>query len=419
MIARVTEAVAHVLERTFLPQLARAARFFFHTAPYELKIMCTAILFAIHEFVIKVYGAIAAFISEMIFFISGRASIEASKSLFDALRLDYLIAIGVIIVSLSVLMVCILFPLIYKQLTRPRLKVFISFNRTREDIAEDLHKQLEKASAKVSRIPFLENAEHQTILANTQQFIKDCNMFICLPGSASSFVDNEVFSATTSGKPITFLISENSGTLPNTADKRYPVFRLEATIEAQYKPLIEFVSYVGADLESTRKLCRHALRDPFMQTSNALALTIGAISLVPLWAYCFARVVLRAFSVGQSVQLAHFALLVLLVSGAVISFLYSALFLRDLAKQFGARNRARLKTIAAQFNRDDWIGAIPDLCPGAKMYECLFECAPSAHHEATRRPAEQERAQQMQHTNTLSPVVKDPTLALQKFWRTI
>jgi hypothetical protein len=46
-----------------------------------------------------------------------------------------------------------------------------------------------------------------------------------------------------------------------------------------------------------------------------------------------------------------------------------------------ARKRARLKTVAAQFNRDDWIGVIPDISPGGNMYECLFETVPSAHHE--------------------------------------
>jgi hypothetical protein len=48
-------------------------------------------------------------------------------------------------------------------------------------------------------------------------------------------VEHEVLAAAAAEKPIAFLISESSGTLPNTADKRYPVFRLETTIREQAK----------------------------------------------------------------------------------------------------------------------------------------------------------------------------------------
>jgi hypothetical protein len=385
-----------------LAQISRATWLFFEGVLYWVKVMIGAVigiifsgikfvgtaLFEIYKFALPIKITKSPDVQN--------ATIEMSNSLLEALRLDYLIFTTVLAFSICFLIVSIVIPLSYKALSRRRLKVFVSFTRVRENIAEDLHKHLEKFGAAVLRIPFRENAVHQDIVLQTPQSIKKCDSFICLPGYAPSYVDHEVAAATISDKPIVFLISENSGTLPNTADKRYPVFRLEAVVQEQFKPLIEFLSYIGADLESTRKLCRYALCHPFMQISNALAVSVGVIGLISLWGYSFYRATLGrnltsdAFvMLERPVELAHLALFVLLVSAAFVSSAYSVLFVRNLARQFRARNRARLKSIAAKFNRDDWIGIVPDLCPGAKMYECLFEAAPSAHHEAERKWADQ------------------------------
>ena len=80
-------------------------------------------------------------------------------------------------------------------------------------------------------------------------------------------------------------------------------------------------------------------------------------------------------------MMGHIAVLIGLVSIAFCCFSYIALFLVNLVRQFKARMRARLQTVAAQFNRDDWIGVIPELSPGKELYEYLFDTAPSAHHE--------------------------------------
>jgi hypothetical protein len=121
--------------------------------------------------------------------------------------------------------------------------------------SETLQKQLADAGARAFRVPFQESATHQDIVSRATNGIRACDSFVCLPGQTQSYVDHEVLAATISEKPVVFLISEQSGTLPNTADKRYPVFRLESTVTWQFEPLIEFLNYVSADFRSTWKLC--------------------------------------------------------------------------------------------------------------------------------------------------------------------
>jgi hypothetical protein len=225
--------------------------------------------------------------------------------------------------------------------------------------------------------------------------IKNCDSVLCLPGLVESYVEHEVLAATTSNKPIVFLVSENSATLPNTADKRYPVFRLETAVHGHLNPLIEFMYYIGADFRSTWELCKQSLRHPYILPSLAATLYLGTICMVILFAYCFYRINIigeelvktsAAFGmVRKPVIGAHLLVLTLFASLIFVIFLYSTLFTLNLIRQMLARRKTRLKTIAAQFNRDDWIGVVPALRPGTKMYECLFENAPFAHHEIERK----------------------------------
>lgn len=323
------------------------------------------------------------------------AARETYVAFRETLHTDYAVAWWVLLLSVAFPVLFVSIVLICKAFSRRKLDVFISFSRTREAIAENLQKNFEFAGALVFRIPFQENAAHQDIVAQATKGIKRCDSFVCLPGHSPSYVEHEVLAATTSDKPIVFLVSEASGTLPNTADKRYPVFRLEAAVKDQFKSLIEFLDYVGADLKSTWKLCLQAFRHPYMLVARDMALSLGALCLLALWAYCYYRtnavvpnltkVVPELASVERPVRLAHFAVLVFLASVACLGFLYCFLFCSTLVRKIQARNRVRLRTIAAQFSRDDWIGVIPGLSPGTHMYECLFAAAPLAHHENERK----------------------------------
>jgi hypothetical protein len=179
-----------------------------------------------------------------------------------------------------------------------------------------------------------------------------------------------------SHKCVIFLISENSGTLPNTADKRYPMFRLETTMREQFRPLIDFLSYVGADFTSTRKLCQRALHHPFVAMSRRVGLSVLVICMLALWAYCLVSVYIKADALANgnadiqtAVVLAHCPIFIILLTAAFFSFTYSSFLSFSLAKQWRARKRASLKTLSAEFSRDDWVGIIPDLHPGGKLYD--------------------------------------------------
>ena len=323
------------------------------------------------------------------------AARETYVALRETLHTDYAVACWVLLLSVAFPVLFVSIVLTCKAFSRRKLDVFISFSRTREAIAENLQKNFEFAGALVFRIPFQESATHQDVVAQATKGIKGCDSFVCLPGHSQSYVEHEVLAATTSDKPIVFVVSEASGTLPNTADKRYPVFRLETAVKEQFKSLIEFLDYVGADLKSTWKLCRQAFGHPYMLVAKSIALCFGVLCLLSLWAYCYFRinVVIPNLTIGfpelamveRPVRLVHFAVLVLLASAACLSFLYCSLVCSTLVRQFHARNRVRLRTIAAQFSRDDWIGVIPGLSPGTHMYECLFAAAPLAHHENERQ----------------------------------
>jgi hypothetical protein len=324
-----------------------------------------------------------------------KAALEMSELISSGLRDDYVAVVLVLSASIIVLILSICLPLLYKGILRPRLNVFISFNNAREDLAETLQTRFHKDGTRVSRVPFDQTATHQRVVMSATDGIKKCDSFVCLPGLAASYVEHEVFAATTSTKPVVFLISEKSGTLPNTADKRYPVFRLEVALREQFSPLLQFIYYIGADLKSTWEVCKRALRHPYMQTSVAAVCAVVAICFGLLFVYCFYRVstlgeeLTKTFPlfimVKQDVVLTHFFIFIFFVSISFLPFSYSVLCNYSLLRQFRARKKARLKTVAAEFNRDDWIGIIPGLLPGTAMYECLFESAPLAHHESGRK----------------------------------
>ena len=164
----------------------------------------------------------------------------------------------------------IFFPLIWRLMFRRRPKIFISFHHSLESVSNLIQEKFSEAGLNALKIPFEINADHQQIIKKTQDGIRSCDTMICLPGPLDSFVAHEVSSATSLRKVVIFVVRE-SGNLPNTADKRYLVFRLEKIQQNNFKHLIPLLHYVSMDFRSGLRML-----------TESLMKTIKTISLKPL-----------------------------------------------------------------------------------------------------------------------------------------
>jgi hypothetical protein len=88
------------------------------------------------------------------------------------------------------------------------------------------------------RLPFVQNTDHDTLLDKVKQAIRDCDVFVCLPGKTPSFVESEVLMAFGLEKPLLFVLAEkDTPRLPNTAKKGYPMFALERLETERFRTL--------------------------------------------------------------------------------------------------------------------------------------------------------------------------------------
>lgn len=191
-----------------------------------------------------------------------------------------------------------------------------------------------------------------------------------------------------------FLLSEADGTLPNTADKRYPVFKLEESEAHKFEPLIRFLRYIGSDFTSLVELLRSSLGRAgglLFRTRRGwliLTLTLGAIA-----AFSYFDVQLQGASAAlkwdrhypeerAAAVLANTMLFGGLGVFSLFTAEYAAVALASVRRQERAQKRAALEVSAATFLRDDWLGLVPGLENGSAMYQCMFERQALAHHEA-------------------------------------
>lgn len=297
----------------------------------------------------------------------------------------------IVLLLISIGLIALLFvPLVKRAITKRKSTVFISFQHLRESFAETVDASLNKNSFKVSRVPYEPLARHQDIVTTIGCAIRKTDAVVCIPGSTDTFVDSEIFLAQGVYKPIIFLLGRK-GTLPNTADKRYPVFHLEALQNAKFQPLNTFLHYVTKDLYSLWQQYLNAIRSPFLNVSKSfvIAASISIICAFIGFSYLralgvserFATVGLEVATYRQYIVMARVLLLIIPASISFISFGYTLLICFGIWKQYSALRKASLRIGTAQFSRGDWVKVIPNLTPGTELYECLYESAPLAHHE--------------------------------------
>lgn len=278
-------------------------------------------------------------------------------------------------------------PILGRLLFRRKTSVFISFSHSRELKSVKLSDSLFFSGFRVNRVPFNPSASHQTVVRQTQKALRKSRVVVCLPGDDTSFVDTEVAAATGQGKPIAFCLEEG-GHLPNTADKRYPIFNLSKLEGAGFRPMAQFLHYIGGDLRSTWRQIGVALAHPFVWVSfwrmiKLVIALVGCLFLIALFEVLSRDSDLMV--VFQSVTLLELlsgAGLFVLISGAMICIIgYLSLVCASLWKQWRVQKQARLKLGEAEFDRELWVDLVPGLKKGSAMYETMFPNAPQAHHE--------------------------------------
>jgi hypothetical protein len=145
--------------------------------------------------------------------------------------------------------------LLISVVRKPRTRLFISFQHEREPIADALAEEMTKCGMRAKKLPFVESPDSDTLLDQVKQEIRDCHVFICVPGNRPSFVEHEVSMAFMDEKPLLFvLIEADAPHLPDTAKKGYPVFALGELQREGFRTLANFCSYLTADWRSTVRL---------------------------------------------------------------------------------------------------------------------------------------------------------------------
>lgn len=309
-----------------------------------------------------------------------------------AFRDRYAFTIWVTGGAAAVLLLTVGAPLLYRYARRRRLRVFISFHRSKEKIAADLEATFRQGDLTPERLPYRPDASHQAVVEGVSSAIQHCDSMVCVAGADHSFVDSEVMSATTLGKAVVFLVAEDAGTLPDTANKRHPMFKLERTREHRFEPLISFLHYIGADFHSLLQLTRRAMAHPFMAVPLYFGLAVAILGGGAMWggSYMNARdaglALVGSATAGLSGRTAavsaHAVILASLAVVIVFVSAYVALVIFNMVRQRRTQRRAMLKTASAAFARDDWTDSVPDLAKGSVMYDCMLEASALAHHES-------------------------------------
>jgi len=268
-----------------------------------------------------------------------------------------------------------------------RTRVFISFHHEREPIADVLAAEMTKCGIRAEKLPFVESPDHDTLIDQVNQEIRDCDIFVCVPGKFPSFVDNEVSKASYGEKPILFVFVEaDAQHLPNMAKKGCPVFALEELQRGGFRTLANFCSYLAADSRSTARLYGAVFQH--LQQCGALAIAVY-IFLMAILTYVMPFIDQHYKSgslLGSPPTLVPKSAIRWFVAATLILFLVPyGLFL---ITRLTLREDVRRVISGKKFSRDTFIPeTLAYGLKGADLHKILYYGDIVAHHESGRPDA--------------------------------
>lgn len=272
---------------------------------------------------------------------------------------------------------------------RPVATVFISYEHRREATAAAVEHAFGRAGLLAHRLPFLDEVVHDELLDAVRSGVHGCDVFVCVPGDRSSFVDVEVSMAFALGKPMVFVLDAASGSrLPNTAKKGYPLFDERALRARNYTVLVAFVRLIAADAGTVLQPYRAAVDNLFRSFALVLGvwllcLSIGSLFIDKAEIY---RLVVQVQGLPQSLWSGDFGEGPLLIYTVVNGFLIALPFAAYALAQAWLRLRVRSAVAGQRFATL----ALPQtLEPGlarAELVDSLCTVDVLAHHER-RTPA--------------------------------
>ncbi len=278
---------------------------------------------------------------------------------------------------------------LYVQFVRGRISVFISYHHSMIDEVRILKKEISETHVRVRYLEFQSSPDHDKLLNEIYEAIDQSTYFVCIPGKCASFVEAEVSYAIALKKPVLFVINDENDSIPNTAQKSYPILLLKTVSDCRFE------------------LLKLALELMHGKTNRLLAMSFSGISyespfvkiplillmlLIFVFAIFFAAGVIVVFIASAFIETQEFIFLFgslfayfLAYIGAILMALFTLTFALGFMKGLFVSNRAR--SIARRMTQDGTYAyeRLLKLFRPIHMLEplssALSKIPPKAHHE--------------------------------------
>ncbi len=195
-----------------------------------------------------------------------------------------------------------------------RARIFVSYQHSFEDVASAIAERLKTRGLNPTKLPFVENPEHDSLLDTIRERITRSDLIVCIPGERPSFVENEVSMAFAMQKPMIFVSTNDYlGRIPNTAKRGYPVINFNSLDEGGWNAFVNFCQYVCGYNVALINMC--------LCVMNRYLRILGMFAV--FCAVVFAAVVLLADreTVSRNVDLIENAIVVSMVALFVVPYL--------------------------------------------------------------------------------------------------